>query len=297
MNYIGAVPDFIIDDDFIEINNQSNIDCVNRNLLNAKISSNYLDCLKICNCSDEVVKHVVSCFSNHKIETLKLVSFVYDGDLVKILSSLEINEIDFENFFLDSKDFSFLSKLQKGKFTFYKKDIGGIKEILTSVGNSKIMLEFNLGLKINSRFETWVESTSYFLDVCDLMIQQKSQIDVFTIDYDSVPDSIFEQLIEFTKNNSTIRIFQIPVILTSRNLVLRLFDALQSCNNLEMFLTNGLLFDEEVYNSVLRVVDKNTRIWYFAGNWEGWYSRFIQYENPREKLIYTKLRENDNKRD
>lgn len=297
MDYFNGSPNFDIDDDFVEVNNQTDVGIVDINLKKSSFNQHHLSCLKISNCSSQVLLHLLKKFSNHQIDYLKLISFEHNDDLVEILSMMNIEETDFENFELFTDDFSFLHMMKKGTFTFYKRNITGINQILDSVGNSNTKLEFNLGLNIDSYYETHDESIRNLLNVCKLFLKHKSQIEVLTIDYNSIPDVVLECLIEFIRNNQSLHIFHVPLLLNSRNLILRALASLQTTSNLEMFMTDSLLWDEEIYQYVQKIVENNNNIWYFVGDWECWYIKFIKSDNQTEKVICTRLRENENKRD
>lgn len=290
--------EIVIEDGIVEIYNQSDIDHldneVNKFLINQ--TENNIKFLKIHKCSQKVIYQTLKSVKGYHIETLKLVSFWFDEELTQILTQMSINEIDFEDFTMDTHNFQFLLKIKRGTFTFYKRNLSGLEQILDSIDlleNHRTLFEFNLGVNLNSYFETVAESTSNLLKIVDKLIKHRSQIRILDIDYETIPESVLESLVNFVKDNQTIRILNIPTLFSSHNLMIVLLAAISTASNLEMFLTNCVLFDQEILEAVAKIVECNQKIWHCIGDKDEWLSKFAQHKSNFEKFISDRLGENE----
>jgi hypothetical protein len=299
MNHLNTTTDIIIEKGVVEIFNQTDNEIVHHELDNflSNQTDNQIKFVKIYKCSQKVIQETLKSFEGRSIKTLKLVSFWIDKELTQKLSRININEVDFEDFVVDIQNFGFLGKVKKATFTFYKRNISGLDQILDSIdliGNKHTLFEFNLGVNLNSCYETWAESTSNVLGVVDKLIKHKSQITILDIDYETIEDIILKKLVDFVKDNQTIRILNIPTLFSPHNLLMKLLNAIRSAPNLEMFLTNCIYFDREILETIAKIVESNKKIWHCVGDKDDCLSKYLQHEGEFEKFIHNQLSENEN---
>lgn len=288
------------DINLINYNKQINMQPINETIifdfLNKSLICKNLDFLHIHGCSPQLLTKLLKKFSICSIQTLKIVSTTLTTDSIKILESMKnIQEIILQDFLIDGNHLN-LNHIDNITLTMYQycDNIEEIIKIMNSLTNDETNVEINLGVSLKTIHPQSFTKTK-LMELSQILIQHKNHVQTFTIEYNYIGNEILESLIHFVKDNQKLKILDIPTQKCLRDNLLKLFDAIATAKNIEMFLSNQCVYDQVIIDSIWNVLQNNYKIWYFMDDSQFYSSRSIRWNNTIMLHIANKLKDNENK--